>query len=53
MNKQYVEKIDGVYRLAGKRVPLDSRLCVLVRPDGLKQDPMFYQKLADFRGQAV
>jgi uncharacterized protein (DUF433 family) len=24
MNKQYVEKIDGVYRLAGSRVSLDS-----------------------------
>ena len=101
MNKQYVENIDGIYRLAGTRVSLDSIVYAFwrgqtaesiaqsfpmltleqvygaltfylanqseidvylkeaeaefeaMRQAARKQDPMFYQKLADARQRAA
>jgi len=101
MNKQYVENIDGIYRLAGTRVSLDSIVYAFwrgqtaesiaqsfpmltleqvygaltfylahqseidvylkeaeaefeaMRQAARKQDPMFYQKLADARRWAA
>ena len=101
MNKQYIENIDGIYRLAGTRVSLDSIVYAFyrgqtaesiaqsfpmltleqvygaltfylanqseidvylkeaeaefeaMRQAARKQDPMFYQKLADARRQAA
>lgn len=101
MNKQYIENIDGFYRLAGTRVSLDSIVYAfyrgqtaesiaqsfptltleqvygaltfylanqseidiylkeaetefeVMRQAAHKQDPMFYQKLADARRQAA
>ena len=101
MNKQYVENIDGIYRLAGTRVSLDSIVYAFwrgqtaesiaqsfpmltleqvygaltfylankseidvylkeaeaefeaMRQAARKQDPMFYQRLADARRQAA
>ena len=101
MNKQYVEKIDDIYRLTGTRVSLDSIVYAFwhgqtaesiaqsfpvltleqvygaltfylankseidtylkaaeaefeaMRQAARKQDPMFYQKLADARRRAA
>jgi uncharacterized protein (DUF433 family) len=101
MNKQYVENIEGIYRLAGTRVSLDSIVYAFwrgqtaesiaqsfpmltleqvygaltfyladkseidvylkeaeaefeaMRQAARKQDPMFYQRLADARRQAA